>query len=66
MLNIVDVNYLCQELSREEQEAYLKQQIDVFLEEQEELKNLELQKQYEMLSRSTDFEDFSPFDTYNS
>lgn len=32
----------------------------------DQLENLELEKQYEMLSYSADLENFSPFDTVNS
>jgi hypothetical protein len=61
-----EINIVCAELSEDEQKRYLSEQIDIFLEEQEELKNLELMRQYEMMSRALDLEDFSPFDTFNS
>lgn len=50
MVDIDEINALCAELAEEDQQNYLANQIAAFLEEQEELQNLELQKQYEMMS----------------
>lgn len=61
-----DVNEILAHIAEEEQEIYLAQQIDAFLEDQEQLELQELMKQHEMMSRAADLENFSPFDTINS
>lgn len=61
-----DVNEILAHIAREEQEIYLAQQIDAFLEDQEQLELQELMNQHEMMSRAADLENFSPFDTINS
>jgi hypothetical protein len=66
MVDVDEINALCSEIAEEDQQNYLASQIAAFLEEQEELQNRELQKQYEAMSRAAELENFSPFDTVNS
>lgn len=65
-MSLDEVNALCAQIAEEDQLNYLENQINAFLQEQEDLQNEELQKQYEMMSYSAELENFSPFDTVNS
>jgi len=53
-----DINALCAEVAEEDQRSYLENMIDAFLQEQEELNNLELQKQYEFMQYAEDAENY--------
>lgn len=65
-MSLDEVNALCALVADEDQQNYLENQINAFLQEQEDLQNEELQKQFEMMSYSAELENFSPFDTCNS
>lgn len=56
-MTIDEVNVLCAEIAAEDAEIRIGEIVDAFLEEQEELANLELQKQYEFLSLADLFAD---------
>ncbi len=63
MFNIEDVNALCAVIAQEESELRMNEYAD---ELEEESNNMELERQYEMMSYSAELENFSPFDTVNS
>ena len=62
-MSFEEINLICDEIAQEEAEQRMNEYAD---ELEEELMNLELEKQYEMMSYSAELENFSPFDTINS
>jgi hypothetical protein len=54
LMSVDEINALCAEIAEEDQRNYLENMIDAFLREQEELSNLELQKQYEFMQFAED------------
>lgn len=56
-MTLDELNVVCAEIAREEQELYLSQQINAMVEDLEiEMLNEETQKQYEMMSYDADAE----------
>jgi len=62
-MSFEEINLVCVEIAQEEAEQRMNEYAD---ELEEELLNLELEKQYEMMSHAYELENFSPFDTINS